>query len=73
MAPGEKSITVEAGKILPTSIQEKETHWLKRALSPIHTKQEQEGLVGILRIAGSTQLQNLVARSCPVFSCAPSG
>eukprot|EP00983_Pelagomonas_calceolata_P096021 1158083-Pelagomonas_calceolata.AAC.2 len=71
---------------LPALIKEKETHQLKRAMSPTlpqsssrgpgvpsTTKQEQQGLVGIWRFAGSTRLQNLAVRSVLIFDCVPQG
>eukprot|EP00983_Pelagomonas_calceolata_P127062 1161364-Pelagomonas_calceolata.AAC.2 len=33
---GKKRKKLQAGKTLPTSIKEKETHWLRRAMSPLH-------------------------------------
>eukprot|EP00983_Pelagomonas_calceolata_P047735 1140769-Pelagomonas_calceolata.AAC.10 len=62
-----------AEKTLPTSIKEKETHWLRRVVSPLHhdaTKKKK--LMGIWRVIGSTRLHNLAARSILVFNSAPS-
>eukprot|EP00983_Pelagomonas_calceolata_P065229 1148497-Pelagomonas_calceolata.AAC.1 len=54
--------------------KEKETHWLKRALIPSSTtKQENEGLVGIWRVARSTRLQSLAVRKMLLFNSVPSG
>eukprot|EP00983_Pelagomonas_calceolata_P129691 1161626-Pelagomonas_calceolata.AAC.5 len=51
---------------------EKETHWLRRALSPLHHKAtEQEVLMGIWRVTGGTRLQNLASRSTVVCSSMP--
>eukprot|EP00983_Pelagomonas_calceolata_P031696 993672-Pelagomonas_calceolata.AAC.1 len=45
-------------------MKEKETNWLKRAVSPLHQELEQKVLVGIWRVVGCTWLQNL---ACGVF------
>eukprot|EP00983_Pelagomonas_calceolata_P079673 1154789-Pelagomonas_calceolata.AAC.1 len=51
---------MEAEETLSTSIEEKETNWLRRALSPLHHKAtEKEMLVGTWRVTGSIHLQNL--------------
>eukprot|EP00983_Pelagomonas_calceolata_P083942 1156261-Pelagomonas_calceolata.AAC.2 len=39
--------TAEAEEALPTSIKEKETHWLRRAVSPLHHQDGSKILVGI--------------------------
>eukprot|EP00983_Pelagomonas_calceolata_P044281 1139237-Pelagomonas_calceolata.AAC.1 len=48
-----------AEKAFPTSIKEKETHWLKRSVSPLHHKGGTKGLAGIWRAAESIRLWNL--------------
>eukprot|EP00983_Pelagomonas_calceolata_P115857 1160245-Pelagomonas_calceolata.AAC.2 len=59
---------------LPTSIKEKETYWLKKAVSPLHHKDyKKNNLMGIWRVIGSTRLHNLAARSILVFNSTPSG
>eukprot|EP00983_Pelagomonas_calceolata_P095741 1158047-Pelagomonas_calceolata.AAC.2 len=61
-------------KALPTSIRKKETHWLGRAVSLLHHKAtEQEMLMGIWRVIGSTRLLSLAVRSILVFNSTPSG
>eukprot|EP00983_Pelagomonas_calceolata_P097060 1158204-Pelagomonas_calceolata.AAC.2 len=48
--------------------KEEKTHWLKRAVSPLHhTAKEPERLVRIWRVTGSTRLQNLAAISISIF------
>eukprot|EP00983_Pelagomonas_calceolata_P015821 501538-Pelagomonas_calceolata.AAC.1 len=57
---------MKAEHTLPTSIKEKEAHWLKRAGSPFHHKgKEQKGLVGIWKVTGKVcrQLQKMATRS----------
>eukprot|EP00983_Pelagomonas_calceolata_P059459 1145922-Pelagomonas_calceolata.AAC.11 len=45
---------------LSTSIKEKETHWLRRAVSLLnHKATKKKKLIGIWRVTGSTRLQNL--------------
>eukprot|EP00983_Pelagomonas_calceolata_P049654 1141618-Pelagomonas_calceolata.AAC.2 len=47
---------------------EKETHWLRRAVSLLHHKAtKKKKLMGIWRGTGSTQLQNLAVRSNTIF------
>eukprot|EP00983_Pelagomonas_calceolata_P022833 718556-Pelagomonas_calceolata.AAC.1 len=49
-------------------------HWLRRAMSPLHHKDlEQEALMGVWRVPGSTRLQNLALRSVFVLNSTPSG
>eukprot|EP00983_Pelagomonas_calceolata_P043165 1138792-Pelagomonas_calceolata.AAC.1 len=38
LTPEEKGKTTWAEETLPTSIKEKETHWLRRAVSPLRNK-----------------------------------
>eukprot|EP00983_Pelagomonas_calceolata_P122252 1160890-Pelagomonas_calceolata.AAC.1 len=63
-----------SGRTPPTSIKEKETHWLEGDASPHHHKaQEQRGLVETLRVTGTLRLQDLVVRRVIVFNRAPRG
>eukprot|EP00983_Pelagomonas_calceolata_P045803 1139880-Pelagomonas_calceolata.AAC.1 len=56
-------------EILPASIKEEETKWLRRAVSPLHHKAtEQTGLVRIWSVTGSTRHQSLAVRCVFVFS-----
>eukprot|EP00983_Pelagomonas_calceolata_P061974 1147076-Pelagomonas_calceolata.AAC.3 len=65
--------TTQAVETLPTSITEKETRWLRRAVSPLHHKAvKQKMLMGIWRVTGSTWLHNLAVRSITVFNSTPS-
>eukprot|EP00983_Pelagomonas_calceolata_P026071 818821-Pelagomonas_calceolata.AAC.1 len=51
-----------------------ETHWLKRAVSPLHHEDyKKKFLMGIWRVIGSTRLHNLAVRSILVFNSTPSG
>eukprot|EP00983_Pelagomonas_calceolata_P077832 1154030-Pelagomonas_calceolata.AAC.1 len=60
--------------ILPTSITEKETHWLRRAVSPPHHKAaRKKKLMWIWRVTGSTRLQNLAVRNITIFHGTSSG
>eukprot|EP00983_Pelagomonas_calceolata_P057456 1145070-Pelagomonas_calceolata.AAC.4 len=55
-------------------MKEKKTHWLRRAVSPLHHKStKQIMLMGILKINASTRLQNLAVRSIFVFNSTPNG
>eukprot|EP00983_Pelagomonas_calceolata_P041590 1138148-Pelagomonas_calceolata.AAC.2 len=55
-------------------MKEKETFWLRRAVSPLHHEAtEQKELMRTWRIAGSTRFQNLAVRSMIVFNSTPSG
>eukprot|EP00983_Pelagomonas_calceolata_P043826 1139054-Pelagomonas_calceolata.AAC.5 len=67
------TLASQAEGTLPSSIEEKETHWLKGAVIPLHHKAENEGLVGIWRVARSTWLQNLAARIILVSNSTPCG
>eukprot|EP00983_Pelagomonas_calceolata_P058020 1145328-Pelagomonas_calceolata.AAC.5 len=59
---------------LPTPKKEKETHWLKRAVSPLHHEDYKKNiLMGIWRVIGSTWLHYLTVRSIVVFNSMPSG
>eukprot|EP00983_Pelagomonas_calceolata_P079961 1154930-Pelagomonas_calceolata.AAC.1 len=61
-------------KTFPAYIKEKETHWHRRAASPLQREAtRQKMLMGIWRVTGSTQLQNLAVRSICVFNSTPSG
>eukprot|EP00983_Pelagomonas_calceolata_P038780 1136917-Pelagomonas_calceolata.AAC.5 len=72
--PTEKKKTTQADETLPISIKEKEAHWLRRAVSPLHHKDVKERvLMGIWRVSASTRLQNLTVRSMIVFNSTPSG
>eukprot|EP00983_Pelagomonas_calceolata_P082482 1155944-Pelagomonas_calceolata.AAC.2 len=56
----------------PTSIKEKETHWLLRSMSPLHHKGlKQKVLTEVKMVSGSTRLQNLVVRSVFVLIGTP--
>eukprot|EP00983_Pelagomonas_calceolata_P053665 1143389-Pelagomonas_calceolata.AAC.1 len=51
-------------------MKERETHWLRRAASPLHHEAtDMKVLMGILRVTGSTWLQNLAVRGI-MFSIA---
>eukprot|EP00983_Pelagomonas_calceolata_P016419 518296-Pelagomonas_calceolata.AAC.1 len=53
-----------AEETFPTLIKERETHWHRRAVSPLHHKATKQGvLVGIWRDSGSTWQQNLDVES----------
>eukprot|EP00983_Pelagomonas_calceolata_P086351 1156744-Pelagomonas_calceolata.AAC.7 len=66
--------TTNAKRTLPISIKEKETHWHRRAVSPIHRKAiKLKVLMRIWRFSGSTRLQNLAVRNNTVFDRASSG
>eukprot|EP00983_Pelagomonas_calceolata_P127668 1161429-Pelagomonas_calceolata.AAC.7 len=59
---------------LPASIKEKETHWLRRAVSPLHHKAAKQKMpMGIWRVARSSWLQNLTVRNIFVFNSTPNG
>eukprot|EP00983_Pelagomonas_calceolata_P134549 1162070-Pelagomonas_calceolata.AAC.14 len=54
-------------------IKEKETHWLRRAVSPLHHEAtKQKMLMGTWRVAGSNRLQELAVRSITVYKSTPS-
>eukprot|EP00983_Pelagomonas_calceolata_P057754 1145204-Pelagomonas_calceolata.AAC.4 len=59
--PKKRKETTYAEKTLPTSIKEKETHWLRRAVSPLQHKAKKKVLMGVWRVTGSTRLHNLAA------------
>eukprot|EP00983_Pelagomonas_calceolata_P021732 681379-Pelagomonas_calceolata.AAC.1 len=50
-----------------TSMKEKETHWLKRAVSLHHKATKQKKVMGFWRVTGSARLQNLAVRSITIF------
>eukprot|EP00983_Pelagomonas_calceolata_P070620 1150858-Pelagomonas_calceolata.AAC.4 len=54
-------------------MKEKETHWLRRVVIPLHHEVTKESSMGIWRVIGSTRLQNLAVRSVCVFNSTPSG
>eukprot|EP00983_Pelagomonas_calceolata_P101988 1158756-Pelagomonas_calceolata.AAC.3 len=55
-----KTTTRKAEETPYTSNKEKETHWLRRAMSHLHHEAtKQRTLMGIWRVTGSTRLQNL--------------
>eukprot|EP00983_Pelagomonas_calceolata_P009989 323992-Pelagomonas_calceolata.AAC.2 len=55
-----KRLDKNAEENLPTSMKEKEAHWLRRALSPLHHKySKQKALMGIWRVTRSTRFQSL--------------
>eukprot|EP00983_Pelagomonas_calceolata_P075826 1153170-Pelagomonas_calceolata.AAC.2 len=59
---------------LPTTVKERETHLLRKAVTPLqHKAMEQTGLVGTWRATGSTWLHNLAARDIVVFKNPPYG
>eukprot|EP00983_Pelagomonas_calceolata_P009335 302227-Pelagomonas_calceolata.AAC.1 len=58
---------------LPTSIKEKETHWLKRDVNPLHRKAGTKRGSGVWRVAGSTRLWNLAVSIILVFNSTPGG
>eukprot|EP00983_Pelagomonas_calceolata_P072700 1151829-Pelagomonas_calceolata.AAC.1 len=65
-----KRKTKYAKKILPPSIKEQEKHWLRRAVSPLHHKATQKReLMGIWRVIGSIQLQDLSVRLPHAVGC----
>eukprot|EP00983_Pelagomonas_calceolata_P061477 1146848-Pelagomonas_calceolata.AAC.3 len=65
----EKEKTTKAEEALPTSIKDKETHWLRRAVSLLHQKAtKKEKLMGIWRITGVTWLQNLAVKSITILA-----
>eukprot|EP00983_Pelagomonas_calceolata_P069722 1150478-Pelagomonas_calceolata.AAC.17 len=69
-----KTKTTQAEDTLPTSFEEKETHWHRRSMSPFHHEAiKQRTLMGIWRVTGSTRLQNLAVRSIIVANGTPSG
>eukprot|EP00983_Pelagomonas_calceolata_P059501 1145946-Pelagomonas_calceolata.AAC.1 len=69
-----KSKTTQPEETLLTSIRKKETHWLKRSVSPLHHKaMNLKVLMGIWRVIGSTRFQDLAVRSITVFNSAPCG
>eukprot|EP00983_Pelagomonas_calceolata_P051068 1142252-Pelagomonas_calceolata.AAC.1 len=45
---GSQAVSGEAEETLPTSTKEKETHWLKRAISPFHHKAGTKRAIGDL-------------------------
>eukprot|EP00983_Pelagomonas_calceolata_P045620 1139829-Pelagomonas_calceolata.AAC.1 len=52
---------------------EKETHWLRRAVSPLHHETARQNmLMGIWRVTGGTRLRNLDARSIIALNRRPS-
>eukprot|EP00983_Pelagomonas_calceolata_P039226 1137083-Pelagomonas_calceolata.AAC.1 len=58
----------------PTSLKEKERHWLRRAVSPLnHKATKQKVLMGIWRVSGSSWPQNLAVGSGIAFNSTPSG
>eukprot|EP00983_Pelagomonas_calceolata_P039237 1137091-Pelagomonas_calceolata.AAC.1 len=60
---------MSAEETLPTSTKEKETHWLRGAVSLLHHKAaKKKKLMGIWRVTGSTRHQNLAVRSITIFS-----
>eukprot|EP00983_Pelagomonas_calceolata_P042917 1138708-Pelagomonas_calceolata.AAC.1 len=63
---------MQAEKTLSTSIKEKETHWHRRAVSPLHHKATiLKMLMETWRVSGSTRLQGLAVRSIIVFNSTP--
>eukprot|EP00983_Pelagomonas_calceolata_P117520 1160423-Pelagomonas_calceolata.AAC.5 len=66
---GNNRKTMEAEETLPTSIKEKEGHRLKRAEKPLHHTAGTKRASGTWRVAGSTWLQNLAARSILCYAC----
>eukprot|EP00983_Pelagomonas_calceolata_P024151 759585-Pelagomonas_calceolata.AAC.1 len=64
---------MQAQQTVPASIKEKETHWLKRAGSPLHHKAEAKRAsvhppMGIWRVARRSRLQNLAVDNMISFS-----
>eukprot|EP00983_Pelagomonas_calceolata_P097758 1158275-Pelagomonas_calceolata.AAC.4 len=57
----------------PTSIKEKETHWLKRAVSPLHHKEEIRRASRDLEGCQRPSAPDRSAKSNLVFNSAPSG
>eukprot|EP00983_Pelagomonas_calceolata_P056315 1144543-Pelagomonas_calceolata.AAC.1 len=69
-----KAYCEHAEETLPSSIKEKETHWLRRAVSLLHHKAaKKKRLIGIWKVTGSTRLQNLAVRSITVCHSTSSG
>eukprot|EP00983_Pelagomonas_calceolata_P055992 1144403-Pelagomonas_calceolata.AAC.3 len=57
---------MKAVETLPTSINEKETHWLRRAVTSLHHHDEakkQKVVLGIWGFTRSTRLQSLAVRN----------
>eukprot|EP00983_Pelagomonas_calceolata_P016562 523028-Pelagomonas_calceolata.AAC.1 len=55
-------------------MKEKETHWLRRAVSLLHHKaKKKKKLMWTWRVTGSTLLQNLAVRSITIFHSTSSG
>eukprot|EP00983_Pelagomonas_calceolata_P033324 1043614-Pelagomonas_calceolata.AAC.5 len=67
---------MQAVKTLPTSTEDKETHWLRRTVSLLHHEaMSQKMLMGIWRapiivfwVTGSTRIHNLAVRSIRVLT-----
>eukprot|EP00983_Pelagomonas_calceolata_P058592 1145558-Pelagomonas_calceolata.AAC.2 len=71
-----KRKTTLAEETLLTSVKEKETHWLSRAVTPLHPKAAKQKMlmwIWIWRDTGSIRLQDQVVRSIVVFNSMPSG
>eukprot|EP00983_Pelagomonas_calceolata_P076558 1153466-Pelagomonas_calceolata.AAC.2 len=65
---------METEEALPKSVKEKEIHWLRSSVSLLHHKAaEEEMLMGIRGITGSTRLQDLAVGGIIVFNSTPSG
>eukprot|EP00983_Pelagomonas_calceolata_P098660 1158374-Pelagomonas_calceolata.AAC.7 len=66
--------TWKTEETLPTSNEEKELHWLRRPMNPLHHKAtEKKVFMGIWRVTGSTRLQILAVRSVFVFNSTNCG